>query len=59
MFGACFAKYTVAKEGSFEGGEGARAEVGVGEDLAEVWKLTVCLSIFPKKLWVVGSEDKM
>ena len=26
----------VAKEGSFQGGEGTRAETGVGEDLAEV-----------------------
>ena len=31
-----FAVCMDAREGSFQGGEGTRAEAGVGEDLAEV-----------------------
>ena len=36
MDGACFVVSMVAREGSFQGSEGTSAEVGVGEDLAEV-----------------------
>jgi hypothetical protein len=34
--GAFLAMGTVARKGSFEGGEGTRAEAGVGEDLKEI-----------------------
>jgi hypothetical protein len=34
--GACPAAGMVAEEGSFQGGEGMRSEVAVGDDLAEV-----------------------
>ena len=34
--GTCLAAGMVAGEGYFQGGEGMRAEAGVGEDLAEV-----------------------
>ena len=42
MDGTCLALGMVAGEGSFQGGEGTRSEVGVDEDLAEVgWSAVV------------------
>ena len=42
MGGPCFAAGMIAREASFQGGLGMRAEAGVGEDLAEVgWSAEV------------------
>ena len=42
MDGACFVACTVARQGSFQGGEGMRAEVDVGNDLTEIrWSAEV------------------
>ena len=50
---ACLAVDIVARDGSFQDGEGARTGVGGGEDLAEVDNG----SFF--KLWLVESEERM
>ena len=34
--GTCLAVAVVAGDGSFQGGEGKRADIGVGEDLVEL-----------------------
>ena len=37
MDGACFAVGALARKGSFRCGKGTKTEMGVGEDLIEVW----------------------
>ena len=60
MVGACFAVDTIAREGSFQGGDGMRAVVGVGVEFARVgglWKL-ILGSIFQETMGgVVQRED--
>ena len=56
MDGACCPAGMVEREESLQDGEGTRAEVGVGEDLAEVgWSVGFLF----RKLWLVGSEKRM
>ena len=50
----------VAWEGSFQGDEWTRTQAGVSEDLKEVGGLRKLIDFcFLKKLWVVGSEERM
>ena len=60
MDGKCLAASTVSGEGSFHGGEGTRAEAGVGENLALVgWSAKLTVGGVLRKLCVMGSEERM
>ena len=60
---ACLATGTVAREGSFEGGEGTRAEVKICQKLGGLQKLALqwwwWWWFFFWKLWAVGSKERM
>ena len=61
MDGLCFTEGMVTTERAFQGGEGVWVEAGVGEDWVEAgWFMEVDSGgFFFRKLWVVGSEERM